>query len=261
MSVFARSFCVRGWRWGEEVLSTVVTCLVSQGIECEDDMRGLDMCYVQGTDEWPAGVLEFVSQYMQLTVYAEPCTKSGTSHAPAAYMANILERTPATPSLAVNPCGKRPGDALSMLRQSLPVGTIELAQWRKRARVAAVLGSGPRSLASMKSGLRHWIEYIRTVYPPSEADAAILPPRIDDVLGWSHTFRCLGTFANYLGHLKGACIAVDCEPPPQGHPAIKRAMIAIVKRRLYTPRQAMFLQRCGWRGTCCVRVCCHMFLC
>ena len=126
--------------------------------------------------------------------------------------ADILTKTVKAPSPMLNTYGKGPMEVIADLRRSLPSNSCELASWRKRARVAAVLGSGPRSLASMKSG-RHWIEYIRTVYPCGEADAAVFPPLLDDILGWSHTFRC-DTFAAGAALLTCLCFAGALEPFP-----------------------------------------------
>jgi len=58
-------------------------------------------------------------------------------------------------------------------------------------------------------------------------------------------YRCFGTFANYLGYLRAACHAMGFDAPPVGHPAIKRAMCAIVKRELFVPRTRMFIPRCA----------------
>ena len=61
--------------------------------------------------------------------------------------------------------------------------------WRKKARTAAVMGSCPKSRASFVSGLRHWIKYIETVHPACNVDCVCFPPLLEDVLGWSNTFR------------------------------------------------------------------------
>ena len=55
--------------------------------------------------------------------------------------------------------------------------------------------------------------------------------------------RCFGTFSNYLGHLRGACHAMGFEAPPVGHTAIKRAMVAIIKRELHRPRSKRFINK------------------
>ena len=51
--------------------------------------------------------------------------------------------------------------------------------------------------------------------------------------------RCIGTFSNYLTHVRSASCACGHEPPPIGHPAIKRAMGGIAKRMLFSPRHVM----------------------
>ena len=86
----------------------------------------------------------------------------------------------------------------------------------------------------------HWIKYIEIA---KGASAAAFPVEMPDVLGWSLTFRCLGTFSNYLSHLRGACCALGHEPPPIGHPAVKRAMGAIAKKQLFSPRPKLAIQR------------------
>ena len=87
-------------------------------------------------------------------------------------------------------------------------------------------------------GIKHWIEYIQIT---KGSHATAFPVAVDDVLAWSMTFRCIGTFANYLGYLRSACCALGQQPPPVGHPAIKRAMTAIGKRMLFSPRCALSL--------------------
>ena len=52
-----------------------------------------------------------------------------------------------------------------------------------------------------------------------------------------------GTFSNYLGHLRTACLALDVPMPPADHPAVARAKTSIVKRMLFSPKPRMFLQR------------------
>ena len=44
------------------------------------------------------------------------------------------------------------------------------------------------------SGLRHWIKFIEIVHGQDAAASVALPPRLDDVLAWSHTFRCVSIF-------------------------------------------------------------------
>ena len=95
------------------------------------------------------------------------------------------------------------------------------------------------------AGLRHWIGFIEAAYG---CDSVAFPPTLSAVLEWSSTFRCVGTFCNYLGHLRAACYAMDIDAPPVGHPALRRAMSSIVKRRY-------FVGRCVSVGFCCGNYC------
>ena len=79
--------------------------------------------------------------------------------------------------------------ALDMLEQNLPSDPAAKREWTTYARVAAVLGSCPRSLPSLKSGLRHWIRYIEIMYGKEQVDQKAFPPDLNDILAWSNTFR------------------------------------------------------------------------
>jgi hypothetical protein len=63
--------------------------------------------------------------------------------------------------------------------------------------------------------------------------------------GWLLSARCIGTFTNYLGHLRGACHALGFEAPPAGHQAVRRAMSGIAKGQLYEARPKMFPKKYG----------------
>ena len=65
----------------------------------------------------------------------------------------------------------------------------EKTEWRHEARIAAILGSCPKTLQSTRSGLNHWIKFIKATYGAAEADSKILPPKLGDVIAWSNTFR------------------------------------------------------------------------
>ena len=77
------------------------------------------------------------------------------------------------------------------------------------------------------------MEYIQIV---KGDDACALPAKVEDVVAWSMTFRCVGTFANYLAHVRCASCALGHPPPPTGDPAIKRAVTAVAKRMLFRTR-------------------------
>ena len=138
-----------------------------------------------------------------------------------------------TPSLMLDVSGRGPNDAIRLLRESLPQGMQDRALWQKRARVAAVLGSCPKTRASFRSGIRNWVNFIGSLH--GSYDSAF-PARLDDILVWSHVFRCVGTWANYVGYLRTASVALDLPCPAADHPALKHAKVGVLKRMLYTPR-------------------------
>ncbi len=90
----------------------------------------------------------------------------------------------------LNVANARPLQAIAMLEQNLPDDEVARDRWRSRARIAAVMGSCPRSLPCFKSGVKHWMRFIVAVYKDEEqAAAAMFPPRLTDVLAWSNLFR------------------------------------------------------------------------
>ncbi len=155
------------------------------------------------------------------------------------------------PQLMVDVTGCGPNAALQLLRQTLPSDASSRLEWCRRAKIAAIVGSCPKSrdsfrsgppfactilrhgLASRLSGIRNWISFAEVALGGAQF---AFPPSLEGIIAWSHAFRCVGTYANYLGYLRSACLALDLDVPPANHLAIQRAKIAIVKRMLFTPR-------------------------
>jgi len=133
-----------------------------------------------------------------------------------------------------------PRKALQALAVQINDSDVDAETWIKRARTSSILGSCPRSLASFRSGVRHWLEFVLVV--KKDASCAF-PPTVDLILAWSYTFSNVGTFSNYLGYLRTICHCIDCEAPPVQHAAINRARVAIVKRELSTGKPRLFIQR------------------
>ena len=145
------------------------------------------------------------------------------------------------PSTILNITGQGPNAAISTFRDALPASAADRKTWIRSARISAVLGSCPKSRKSFRSGLTNWINFCAVLYnDPVEG----FPPRLDDILAWSHTFRCVGTFCNYLGYLRTACVALDISPPPVADPALHHAKVAITKRMLFSSRPRPFIQHC-----------------
>ena len=100
------------------------------------------------------------------------------------------------PVLAKDISDDKPTAALVKIRNI--VGDIGREAWAKRARTTAILGNCPKTVASMRSGVTHWCSYLE-ITKGSEAEP--FPVDMQDILGWSLAFRCIGTFSNYLGVL------------------------------------------------------------
>jgi len=107
------------------------------------------------------------------------------------------------PAVSLDISAAGPLKALKRLKDI--VDNIGGEEWSKKARVAAVLANCPKSQDSMNSGVKHWCKYIEIV---KGAGAKTFPVRTEDLLGWSLTFRCLGTFSNYLSYVRSACCAL-----------------------------------------------------
>ena len=112
--------------------------------------------------------------------------------------------------------------------------------WFAHARMAAVLGSCPKSLESFRSGLRCYMKFAVKAYG-CVADG--FPPSVDGILAWSNIFRCVGTFTNYVAHVRCACCALNVQCPQPGDPAIARAKVTVVKRMVESDKPRMFIQR------------------
>ena len=160
--------------------------------------------------------------------------------------------------------GVKPLKALQMLRARLGTDPEAREKWLGEARVASILGSCPRSKDSFRSGVRHWLEFVEIAHGPELCGHYAFPPTMTDVLAWANLFRCSGardctcslsthvifcllpgTFANYLTHLRGACIAMGYAEPPKQDPGITRAMVSIVKREFFEAKKKKFISRQG----------------
>ena len=131
-----------------------------------------------------------------------------------------------------------PGREIAALARGLKGQSV--SEWMGSARVSAILGSCPKSWASVASGVRCWAKFAMSVLD-MEPDA-VAPPTADGLAMWSTCFRCGATYANYLSHLRLACVLVRAPVDAFDHPAIKRAKQAIVARATWQPRPKMFIR-------------------
>ena len=140
--------------------------------------------------------------------------------------------------------------------------------WAEKARLSAILGSCPRSHKSMLSGARCWISFAHIVL---QIEGKEFPPPLSGLLAWSCVFRHSGTFSNYLTYVRTCCDVLQVSTSVFHEPCLKRAKVAIDKRRLFNPRPKMFLQQAHVRillqGLICKptdtaqETACMMFLC
>ena len=215
-SALASHIRIHGWCWDDEVLVNVVGTLAAEDISDPVDLHGVDMSDVSGTEEWPPGVKDFLAKLCQvlsviaplrnkmcyawqaaphvnrkrdetcMTVLQAPCAKAARTCSRLEHVAG-LDKAQVT---LLNLDGVRPLEALELLERNLPSDEGAREHWKSCARIAAVMGSCPRSLASFKSGLKHWIKFIEVIYGKDHAHVHALPPKLEDILVWSNTFRC-----------------------------------------------------------------------
>ena len=114
------------------------------------------------------------------------------------------------------------------------------ADWKEAARLAAIVGSCPKSMREASSGMRAWICFARNVLG---VKGSLWPPKEHDITAWSNMFRAEGTFSNYLGHVKTGCMLVNAPIDILEGPVVKRAKLAIAKREQFVPREKQFVQR------------------
>ena len=101
------------------------------------------------------------------------------------------------------------------------MGSRDKLKWVCDARITAILGSNARTLPSVRSGVRCYLAFAGLVcdrvnikhcvinMKTGHHGVELLPPRLDILLAWSTLFRCVGTWKNYLGHVKTCCLLAD----------------------------------------------------
>ena len=156
-----------------------------------------------------------------------------------------------------------------------------MSEWMQEARLNAIFGSCQLSIKSVKSGIRCYIAFVGGCRHHWQVRSLLLylctdkihrdkvryfPPELDVLLAWSTLFRSSGTWNNYLGHVRTACMA--CKVPTKvilvlltqienicdqfavcrkvfDSPALVRARNSIVKAQNFVPRQKLWIKRLG----------------
>ena len=216
MDALCLLFRDNGWSWDNDVLTDAVTTLFRQGVVNPASFIGLDINDVEGAECWPPWVSDFVTRLGSSIARRSAPASAGPRCAQSSVGSSALRSSPAP----VVPLGAQlndsalcvlsdlqtqvtnfecagPRNALKELKRQLAASDPDArAAWRKKARVAAVMGSCPDSLESFKAGIRHWIQYIEITYGLAGGEyglarvhGAMFPPQMEDILGWSNTFR------------------------------------------------------------------------
>jgi len=108
-----------------------------------------------------------------------------------------------------------------------------------QARLDAILGSCLGSMDSVRSGVRCYMAFVDNM---GHREGSYLPPSLDMVLTWSTFFRSEGTFSNYLGYVRTACMTFGVAVDVFREPAIRRCKEAIKKRCIADQRPKMWIQ-------------------
>ena len=105
----------------------------------------------------------------------------------------------------------------------------ERREWLADARLNAILGCCKKTLASLHSGVRAYVAFACALLTDtfvsvllSLSGCALLssfdgtlrpyfPPKLDVLLAWSNLFRCDGTWQNYKGYVRTACLALGVD--------------------------------------------------
>ena len=213
-----------GWHWEGPLLVDVIRTLQAQGVADSTALISLDLNDVAGAELWPTEVRAFIEELgtslglglrcSQVSPkWLEPKRVAGASRpvcqvAQPSIVEHVVALTNDLPTQVTNFAGAGPCGALQELKRSMPTDPVAREAWRKKARIAAVMGSCPDSQDSFKSGVRHWIkvrsfactdkcpfvlhwnlQYIHITHGTETGDDMAYPPQLEDILGWSNTFR------------------------------------------------------------------------
>ena len=103
----------------------------------------------------------------------------------------------------------------------------------RAATQVAVLGAAPRSYTWKSSGMNSWIRFSQKVLGLNREDC--LPPTADGLVAWSLAFKSRGTYDNYVGAIKSACLMWGLDVTAFNHEILARAKVAIAKRSTKEP--------------------------
>ena len=138
-----------------------------------------------------SGAMPKRSRGVQRRSFLHLCSRV-SPHVPRLALQQRVDRIVEQPTQVLDIKGVKPLKAVEMLRETLQGDPQKQEVWRAKARVASILGSCPRSKASFRSGIKHWIQFIEATRGAENMNRHAFPPLLDDVLAWANTFACLG---------------------------------------------------------------------
>ena len=119
------------------------------------------------------------------------------------------------------------------------VSDVDRIRWLEEARLEAILGCCSHSIKSVKSGIRCYLAFAEKLLKKTGTK---LPPSVNELLAWSVTFRCKGTFSNYLGYVRVGCLIEGVPTIAFDDPVLARAKKSILRRGHFTARAKLFVR-------------------
>ena len=232
----------------------VAAFLVQHGFDTISDMAfAPDLCTLDGWPVLATSIQDFLcaAKFQAEEGFNDPFvsrTKRAASTDPPA-AASRAKRAACSDAIIVldaspefhNTRGEGPSVSLSRLTSSGFHGKSK-KQWVAEAKIAALLGSFPRSKASTASGIRSWMRFSDQVLGLKGRE---LPPTADGLIAWSTLFRSSATFANYVGYVRVACelLGLSTAVFNETESLLRRAKASIDKKRHFVPRKPLFIRR------------------
>ena len=250
-----RDFLVaRGCSFVEERFDVILDFLARAEIECPEDFEGLRaIAGIPGADTLKVEETDFLQNVVNMSTVVQQRDISERPFVSVSRRPQVVERAASmepdskwqklerqlieNKASDLDIASKGPRAAGALLVEQLKRG-LDRQEWIERARVAAIVGSCPKSHPSVISGLRFWAYFsIRVLHLRGD----LLPPTLEGLLAWSRLFRNKGTFCNYVSYVKLGCEIRGLPVDVFAHPSMARAKEAIRKRRLVMPRQPTWI--------------------
>ena len=253
---FEKELCARGFldtAGSMERVRIVVGLFAKYDVSCIDDFDGLNvaqfLAQISGAEDTKltnceVAFLERVAVQACRRGKARRANPSAGRHVVSKaskpdgnVMSNIVHVVKRSQVDVIDVRDEFPAKVTKRLASQLPTAADRVA-WMANARIAAIAGCCPKSHESVFSGLRCWVAFAQEMLGCTGNE---FPPSVDGLLAWSCTFRNKGTFANYLNHVRFGCEILGVSTEVFSCRVVKRAGIAIDKRRQFVPRKRLFI--------------------